>query len=463
MLLVCNFRLAFVCVCAATVCLFGAPLAAAQQPALANRIDQMREINPQMPAPLNVDVERVRAAGIKVYEGESVTIYTDVDDDVAAQDWVDLFDAAIDPWCDTLKIRPASTDGYRLAGMVMQDIERFKKCGLVPPDLPGFPAGYSRGHEFWLFAQKDEYYTQHLLLHEGTHAFMNWFHGSTGPPWFSEGMAEWVALHQWNGRRVKLAVDMASADDCRGWGRIGTIKRMIDGQKAMSLDDVFNIPPSAFRDVRYYAWSWAACEFLSSHPLTAALFEELPKTANVPYPDFNAQLQRKLQPHRAVLDRDWGLFINELDYGYNVQATVLNQAQPTATGKADEQVFKIAANHSWQSTGIKVAPGDRLKIAATGQFIIGETSKPWICEADGITIEYYSGQPLGKLMGCLIPQTLTQEQIADVQAWRTFAIGRLSEAAEMPVAGTLCLRVNESPGDLSDNSGHLEVSILKVK
>ena len=463
MLFVCNFQLAFVFVCAATVCFFDLPFVAAQQTATANRVDKMQEINPQMPAPLIVDIERVRAAGIEAYEGEFVTIYTDVRDDVAAQGWVDLYDAAIDPWCSALKIRPELTDGYRLAGMVMQDIERFKKCGLVPADLPGFPAGYSRGHEFWLFAQKDDYYTRHLILHEGTHALMNWFHGSTGPPWFSEGMAEWVALHHWNGRRVKLAVDMGSADECPGWGRIGTIKRMVSAKKAMSLDDVFNIPPSAFREVRYYAWSWAACEFLSSHRLTAALFEELPKNAKMPFADFNAQLQRKLQPHRAVLDRDWGLFINELDYGYKVQASVLGEAKPIEKGTGPEQVFSISAAHSWQSTGIKVAPGDRLKIAAAGQFTVGETTEPWICQAGGITIEYYSGQPLGKLMGCLIPQTLTQEQIADVQAWQPFAIGQAKAAVEMPTAGILCLRINESPGALGDNSGHLEVSILKLK
>jgi len=236
----------------------------------------MQRINPEMPRPMKIDPQRVEAAGIFVLRGKYITLYTDVR--VAAsgneeasenqtdprQRWVELFDAAVPLWFEKFDIDRSLAKGYALSAIVMQDQQRFKQAGLIPDDLPRFPAGYSRGHEFWMYVQPDDYYTRHLMLHEGTHAIMNWFKGSTGPPWYSEGMAEWVALHDWDGEKLELAAKIPSVDDSKGWGRIGRIRKMVAANSALSLDDVFNIPPSGFRDVKYYAWSWAACEFLTN-------------------------------------------------------------------------------------------------------------------------------------------------------------------------------------------------------
>ena len=456
----------------------------------ASRQRSMQRINPAMLRPMKINLQRVAAAGISVLRGKHITLYTDVrakaSGDLKAsenqtdprQRWIDLFDAAVPLWFEKFDIDRSLAKDYGLIAIVMQDQQRFKQAGLIPDDLPNFPAGYSRGHEFWMYVQPDDYYTRHLMLHEGTHAIMNWFKGSTGPPWYSEGMAEWVALHDWDREKLELAAKIRSVDDSKGWGRIGRIQKMVAANSALSLDDVFNIPPSGFRDVKYYAWSWAACEFLSEHPLSARAFARLPDSLRLPDSDksqiqFNRSFIAAIAPHRSALDRDWALFINELDYGYDVRATRLTEVAPIEAAIITQSrlgTFQVSAAQSWQTTGIKVRQGDRIGFSASGEIVVGETTKPWVSHAGGITIDYYSGKPLGKLMACVVPENLSQEDIAEVQAVDSIAVGTGTTTAEggpkvhiISSDGVLWLRINESPAHLGDNSGHLEVSIFKLK
>ncbi len=445
----------------------------------------MQRINPAMPQPMKIDPQRVSAAGISVLRGKHITLYTDVrvegsqnpqaseNQNDPRQRWIELFDAAVPLWFEKFDIDRSLAKDYVLNAIVMENQQRFKQARLIPDDLPEFPAGYSRGHEFWMYVQPDDYYTRHLMLHEGTHAIMNWFKGSTGPPWYSEGMAEWMALHSWDEEKLELAAKIRSVADSKGWGRIGRIRKMVAAGKALSLDDVFNIPTSGFRDVKYYAWSWAACEFFSEHPLSARAFARLPDSVDESQIEFNRSFIKAIATHREALDRDWGLFINELDYGYDVRAARLTEAtaaESTKPTRSHLATFHISASQSWQTTGIEVRQGDRIGVSVTGEVIVGETTKPWVSQAGGITIDYYSGQPLGKLMACVVPEKLSQQDISSVRAFDTIALGTGTMTSEtgpkvhiIASDGILWLRTNESPARLGDNSGHLEVSIFKLK
>ena len=86
----------------------------------------------------------------------------------------------------------------------MKSRERFESAGLVSPELPQFPNGWAQGDQLWFFDQTSVYYRRHLLLHEGTHAFMAALASGTGPPWFSEGMAELLATHRWQDGQLTL-------------------------------------------------------------------------------------------------------------------------------------------------------------------------------------------------------------------------------------------------------------------
>ena len=158
---------------------------------------KMRELNRRMAPPLEIDDERVTANGIRKLSGQYITMYTDIRDNADVDDFCNVFDQAIPQWCEIFDISEESVAPLNMTVIVMLEEERFRKAGLMPRDLPKFLAGFNRGHEIWVKNQPGDYYTRHLLLHEGTHAFMQWMLGGSGPPWYSEGMAEMIALHQY--------------------------------------------------------------------------------------------------------------------------------------------------------------------------------------------------------------------------------------------------------------------------
>ena len=417
----------------------------------------MGRLNPRMPAAMPIDLARVADARVFVTSGKHIDLYSDIDDDAKRQQWVNLFDDATTQWCKLFDIDPQTTRPWRMTAVIMENETRITNAGLIPEDLPKFPAGYNRGHEFWVYLQKDEYYTRHLILHEGTHAFMQWLLGSSGTPWYSEGMAEWIALHHWDGQSVTLNQTITDKAQTPGWGRVGLLKKLLAEGEPKSLDDVFNIPPTAFRDVKSYAWSWAACEFLAHHRLSKEPFAQLPKQLRGSLRQFKTAFRTELKPHWQTLSRDWYLYIHEVDYGTDITAAALG----TTTANDDGSV-SVSAVSSWQSTGISVKPSDQFKIVSSGDFIVGETTKPWRCEPNGITVQYYDGHPLGKLMAAVIGDG--PEQIVPVPVGGTSGVGGDSEkSVTFNRAGVLALRINESPAKLGDNSGRLKVTIEKLE
>ena len=413
---------------------------------------RMRQLNPAMPLPLAIDLDRVTAAGIERLKGKYVDLYTDVRDKSATEDLVRVFDAAIPKWCDYFGVAPERTVDYRLSAIVIADRNEtgaFRKAGLMPNDLPDFLAGYNRGHEMWVFLQPGDYYTRHLLLHEGTHAFMQWFLGGSGPAWYSEGMAELLGLNRWQEGKLKLGYRVRSNLECPYWGRVKIIREDVSKEEGMSLDEVMNISSISFRQVRAYAWSWAACNFLSHHPLTRDAFGKLAARAHNQGATFNRSFQKSIEKHRSQIDRDWNLYINEMVYGYDVERGLLTAAKAADEGRSVE----VRSDFSWQQTPWKVKRGDRFRLSAAGRFEVLFADRRLPCEAGGITIDYYRGNPLGELMLGVLneqgpnPAGFTVEPLA---------VGLGGEFVA-PATGSICLRINGSPARVVGNRGQLKV------
>lgn len=413
-------------------------------------VDAMRRINPRMPAPLEVDLDRIRAAGISRHSGRHIDLYTDIRDSQMIAQWVDSFDQAVPQWCRYFNVPEPRTEDWFLTAVIMSDPSNdaaFRKAGLIPDDLPPFLAGYNRGHEFWVLLQPGDYYTRHLILHEGTHAFMQWFLGGSGPAWYSEGMAELLGLHRFVDGKLTLGYRVRSRDECPWWGRVKRIREDVEQGNVMTLDQVLAIPAISFRDVSAYAWSWAACEFFSRHPLSQAMFAELPKLASDTTPRFNQRFQSALNGDWDVLERDWQLMVREIDYGYDIRHGMLAAAQ-----QIDERRFRIRADHSWQTT-VQVHEGDRLEITADGMFTVARIGDRELkASPDGITYDYYRGQPLGKLWVGL----LNEDRPGIIQGEQP--VGRRGSWSA-PADGIFVLRLGDSPAKMDDNAGHVEVEI----
>ncbi len=77
----------------------------------------------------------------------------------------------------------------------------------VPTDSGGLYSPETR--KAYLYLQPSEYSTRHLLLHEAAHQFH--YLASTGnrspaDPWYTEGLAEYFAMHSWDGKTLKTGV-----------------------------------------------------------------------------------------------------------------------------------------------------------------------------------------------------------------------------------------------------------------
>jgi hypothetical protein len=337
--------------------------------------------------------------------------------------------------------------------------DRFRRAGLLPDNLPHFPAGYNRGHELWIYLQDRDYYTRHLFLHEGTHAFMQWFLGSSGPPWYAEGMAEMLGLHRWQDGELELGFRPARREETEGWGRVKILREDNSGSHGLLIEQVLAIESSSFLDVRFYAWSWGLCEFFSNHVLTKSDFEGLANSVALPPERFQQRVIRMVSKHSQELKRDWELFIDEIEYGYDVRrGSLVRLPVELHDGVAELQ---LSVDTSWQVTEIEVSEGDSIEIRADGRFVVGReisngNPERWECEPGGVTIDYYRGRPLGVLLAAILEPNQSADGLKN-----PIPIG-LGRVFESPRAGCLCLRINESPARLADNEGSLRVGIKVV-
>jgi len=448
---------------------------------------------PDLPTIEPLDVDRVTDAGLSVHTGQHLALISDIRDDAKASDLVAAFDQAVPQWCAYFGVDESRAKDWKLRAFLItgpNKYDRFKKANLFPEALPNFAAGFQKDHFIYLFDQPGPYYSRHLLLHEGTHGFMQWFLNGYGAPWYSEGIAELLAVHQLRDDKLKLLHRLSSRDDAPYWGRVKLLKNEYADGLAMSLDDVLAIPAGSFRNVRFYAWSWAASEFFNNHPLSGKAFRELRGSAGANVLQFNDSFKEKLKPHWKTLSLDWNIFIDEMEYGFDVtrgRVTPATATDATPLG-IDGGSFAIDSTRAWQQTGITVKKGDRIKVTSSGRIRIGQTIirgenivagesatkktngtvYPWTSESSGISIRYYRGRPLGMLDAGILPADKPDGGAAisrptpDRQSILTVPVGGDS-TIEIPASGLLCFRINESPADFDDNQGALDVTVRRVQ
>jgi hypothetical protein len=418
---------------------------------------QKTDALPPIRPPMEIDQELVAASGIQRIQGKHIDIYTDVRDRKEFLEFAEVFDQAVPQWCAYFDIDHETVKDWKMSGFVVLDKDRFRRAGLFPDDLPEFLAGWQNGCEFWVYPQLGEYYTRHLVLHEGTHAFMNHFLGGTGPAWYSEGMAELLALHRWKDRKLTLRYPVGDTNECPYWGRVAVIREDLNSGTSLSLDDIFAIQGREFLKVRAYAWAWAACDFFESHPLTRGHFMQLRENADNHSPMFNLNFKKSIYDSYPQLNEQWEMFVAEVEYGYDVARAAIDYDAPNQSLPA---TVDLDVSRGWQSSGIQLEKGQQVKLDVSGRFVVAnDNGETWPCEADGITISYYRGRPLGQLVGHIHSGNSNGESsFADPTQWITLGSNVTLIA---PRSGTVYFRINESPARLDDNSGTLKISIDK--
>lgn len=402
-----------------------------------------------------VDEAKIAAEGIRKLVGEHLVLYTDLPSSAAIDALPAAFDAALPQWCEYFGIAPDQAESWKIRGSLMGEKERFERCDLLPVALPEFRNGYAAGGELWFYDQSSDYYRRHLLLHEGTHAFMAEFLGGCGPPWYSEGMAELLATHAHRDGELRLNQFPPAREEVPMLGRIKIVQDGFAAGKALQLPRILSYGPRAHLEVEPYGWCWAAAAFLDGHPRYRARFRQLPDLVNEP--DFNARFRQLYADDWAALNEEWQLFAAGLEHNYSFDRTAVDftPGQPLASGTAR---LRVAADRGWQNSGIVLESGVTYALSAEGRYQLADAPKIWWSEPNGVTIRYYQGRPLGILLAAVHPADTPVGGVSPLL--RPATIGLEGELTP-DQSGTLFLRVNDSAGELDDNAGKLLVTVSR--
>jgi len=406
---------------------------------------------------------RLKMVAIERYESPRLRLYTDIAADLAAPlpPLADQLYAALEKTFGPLPPDPKGKE-FQVTAYLMKDKQKFLENGLINERIRSFEIGQHLGYEFWMYEQEYDYYRRHLLLHEYTHCYML----ATKPAvrdrpglWYLEGMAEVFGTHRLDAQgKLTVGVMPASAQETTGLGRIEMIQRAVARGDFHAFADVRRLGADAFTKSRSdpYAWSWAMCQFLGTHPRYAERFRKLHR--HLTDGEFDTTLDQEFEPDADRSRWEWEWFITDLVYGSDIPRGAIE----FAPGDALKQPRTLAVDpaKSWQSSGIHLAADEAFSVTASGRVTVNKTTKPWTCEPQGITFEYEAGHPLGQLVGWILLDR--PDDTAHDGRVAVIPIGR-GGTFRAPKAGTLYLRVNDHANDRANNTGQFDVSIAPAE
>lgn len=132
-------------------------------------------------------------------------------DRVEAEEFGRVLEAAWPEFRKFFEAEPDLEKGERLRVVFAANrntwMARLRKDGITPPKAGGYYSPKTRTAYAW--RQPTIYFTRCLLIHEATHQFH--YLAKTGnrslpQKWYVEGLAEYLARHYWDGKRLTLGV-----------------------------------------------------------------------------------------------------------------------------------------------------------------------------------------------------------------------------------------------------------------
>lgn len=405
------------------------------------------------------DDNKLTAAGVQRFESKRLQLYTDIDPEIA-ETLPPVVDQLYEALVEYFGELPPDEDGaeFQMTGYLIRDEMTFRELGLLE-GVPTLIHGKHQANRFWMREQQFDYFRRHLLLHECTHCFMTFVPGAIPPVWYMEGMAEMFGTHRLNDDgKAEFRILPTTSDDVEGWGRIVGVRREQDEGRALTIPGVYDLPHDAFFQPEAYAWSWALCHFFDSHPKYAARFRALGQ--HLQDGQFPAKFHEAFAHEERNLSTEWTLFQSQLQLGYDTERSAICFQIEKPLEDSESREVTVQASRGWQDAGIRVARGDVIQINATGRFTLNDGEKPWISEPQGVSIRYFNGTPLGRLLACFDADPT--ENWGFKPGWlhrlRIEPIGK-SAMLTIPTNGRLLLRINDAWDALADNDGTVQVTI----
>ena len=413
-----------------------------------------------------LDAEELLAHGLRIVQSKHLVLVADLPQESVAElpQLADALFANLEARLGKLAPNIAGTE-FQVTGFLMDARDRFEQAGVLPPDEFTIRHGRHLGYQFWINNQPAEYYRRHLLLHEFVHCFMMCEYGRNDIPplWYTEGIAEYFATHRLHTDVTKseFTILPTSGEGFEGWHRIVEVRRHFNQEPSatgelagiISLQTVMHPPDTTFVEDSQYANAWALVWLINHHPELKLEFAALASCRT--QDQFNDAMAKIPEQTLQQMNQIWPLFLDGL-----AEAEVSTVRFPSLTATTSSQMHSantlpleltLDAARQWVSTGVELTAGQQVLIECEGRFVVNETTKPWISEPNGITIDYVRGRPLGEVIGMIVSTDGTKTT-------RHIPIGK-SKTLQSPIDGILWLQINDQWADRADNDGNVTVRI----
>jgi len=327
---------------------------------------------------------------------------------------------------------------------VVKDLEKWPQ-GLLPEDgLPHIEAGagvtitstLSSGAatlaKSVVYAVADRGTPQH----EAVHAYCGQTFGTTGPVWYSEGMAEmgqyWHKDEFSKNAKVFQSVHIHDV-----------VLEYLRESEPKSLNEIVNGQEFTGDSWQNYAWRWALCHLLANNvnyapkfrPLGLALLKKEPTSFEAVYGDMANEIMF-----------EYRFFLKHLEQGYRVDLCSWDWNRKFRAPKGSATVAaKIKADRGWQPSGVIVTSGVEYEYKTAGTWQTAEDAKP--VSADGAQTDDGAGRLMGVVMN-----------VEKFELGEPFELGA-DGSFSAPSDGQLYLRCRDKWGALADNKGTLTIKL----
>lgn len=261
--------------------------------------------------------------------------------------------------------------------------------------------------------------------HEAVHAYCATNFGTTGPTWYSEGMAEMGQYWRKGENAVKI--------------HEGVLK-YIQESEPKSLREIVDTNQRTGDSWQNYAWRWALCHLLATNPNYS--------------PDFRPLGLAILNKKPVSFEQTYGAMANEISFeylfflkhicnGYRMDLCYWDWKRKFI-GLADGpgRNVTVQAARGWQPTGILVRDGSEYTVKATGTWKLDKASTKPLTAAGNDKGE-------GKLVGIIFSEFQLSDEF-DIGADGTF---------KAPHDGQLHVRCKSDWASIGDNTGMVKVQI----
>jgi len=271
--------------------------------------------------------------------------------------------------------------------------------------------------------------------HEAVHAYCGQTFGTTGPVWYSEGMAEMGQYwHKDEWSKKGAVFQSVHIHD--------VVLEYLRESEPKSLNEIVNGKEFTGDSWQNYAWRWALCHLLANNPNYAAKFRPLGL----------ALLKKELTSFEAVYGDmakeimfEYRFFLKHLEQGYRADLCSWDWNRKFRAPKGSATVAaKIKAERGWQPSGVIVTEGVNYQYKAAGT---------WQTAQDGpaLSADGAESDGAGRLLGVVM-------NVEKFELGEPFELGARG-SFQAPADGQLYLRCRDKWGELADNNGTLTIKL----